>query len=371
VSHYLLFSDLSYQSFCALTKSINCDTVSQSPYAVLGRMPVAAWGAFGYALYLVLAAFAAGEQGRGGRIWALCLAAAWVFSAASTAFAYISSVKIRSYCILCIATYAVNFLLVYMAWLIRRRFPAEKLPSALGRDLRWLWEKRRLSVPLFGAWALALVSVYAMYPAYWNLVMPPPAASVPSGYTPEGNPWIGAEKPVVEIAEFSDYQCFQCRKMHFFLRHLVARYPDALRLVHFHYPMDSEFNPVLKQPFHIGSGKMALLAIHAAAAGRFWEMNDFLFDHAGESHAIDLVEAARATGLDAAELSAALNHVPYRVILQRDLRHGIRLGLHGTPSFIIDGKVYQGTIPAEILALLSGADPAAGAQTQANSARLK
>lgn len=352
VSHYRLFSDIGYQSFCALTKSINCDTVSQSPYAVLGRMPVAVWGSFGYALLTAIVVFAAGKKGREGRLWALCLSIAFVYSGFSAAFAFISSFIIRSYCILCIATYAVNFLLVYFAWMIRRRFSAEKLVAALINDLRWVWANKSVSLPAAAAWLVALSVSYACYPAYWQLIMPPPPASVASGVTPEGNPWIGAEKPVVEIVEFSDYQCFQCRKMHFFLRHLVARYPDKLRLVHCHYPMDSEYNPILKEPFHIGSGKLALLAIHAAVAGKFWAMNDFLFDRVGEGHSIDLAEAAKATGLEAAELSAALQHEPYRLCLQRDMRQGIRLGVVGTPSFLIDGQVHAGTIPPEILALL-------------------
>ena len=71
--------------------------------------------------------------------------------------------------------------------------------------------------------------------------------------------------------EFTDYLCFQCRKMHYYLRDLVARYPDKIRLVHRNYPMDHEFNPMVKEPFHVGAGKMALLAIHAAASGSFLE----------------------------------------------------------------------------------------------------
>ena len=45
--------------------------------------------------------------------------------------------------------------------------------------------------------------------------------------------------------EFTDYQCFQCRKMHYYLRKLVARYPDKIRITHCSFPMDQEFNPLL------------------------------------------------------------------------------------------------------------------------------
>jgi len=98
-------------------------------------------------------------------------------------------------------------------------------------------------------------------PRYWIFTYPVPSENVSSGITPEGNPWLGAKNPILTIEEFTDYQCFQCSKMHLMLRLLVNRHPRKLRLVHHHYPMDSEFNYILvKKPFHEGSGKLAMLA---------------------------------------------------------------------------------------------------------------
>ena len=146
----------------------------------------------------------------------------------------------------------------------------------------------------------------ADFPPYWEFHPPRADAAIPAGVTAEGHPWIGAEHPVLEITEFTDYQCFQCRKMHLYLRELIARYPDKIRLVHRNYPMDHEFNPIVKEPFHSGSGRMALLAIHAAASGSFWELNDLLFDRAVGEGRIRLEDLAAGTGIDQRLLSAAL-----------------------------------------------------------------
>ena len=51
-SHYLNYTDIAYQSFCAVSTSINCDTVSQSPYSVLFGVPVPIWGVIGYTLFI-------------------------------------------------------------------------------------------------------------------------------------------------------------------------------------------------------------------------------------------------------------------------------------------------------------------------------
>ena len=52
--------------------------------------------------------------------------------------------------------------------------------------------------------------------------------------------------------------------MHYFLRHIIAKNPDKLQLVHKHFPMDHAFNPLIKTALHVGAGRIALLAIYAA-----------------------------------------------------------------------------------------------------------
>jgi len=41
ISHYRIHTETGYQSFCALSKAINCDTVSESPYSVWWGLPLA------------------------------------------------------------------------------------------------------------------------------------------------------------------------------------------------------------------------------------------------------------------------------------------------------------------------------------------
>jgi protein-disulfide isomerase len=167
--------------------------------------------------------------------------------------------------------------------------------------------------------------------------------------------------PLIEIVEFADYQCFQCRKMHYYLRTLVARYPGQIRLTHRHYPMDHEFNPIVTEPFHVGSGRMALLAIHAAMTGRFLEMNDLLFRKASEGNDIDLDAIRREIG-DEVDLGQALVHPPYLELLLRDIRYGMKLRVMGTPAFLVDGKIFTGSIPSEVLkALVDKAEAAIAA----------
>jgi uncharacterized membrane protein/protein-disulfide isomerase len=349
VSHYRVHTDEGFQSFCALSKNINCDTVSQSPFSVWWGLPLAVWGVAAYTFILILVVFSGAPSAGRRRMWTISLVAAFACSLASVVFACISAFKIGSYCIMCIATYAINFFLVFLIWIIRRRFQVEGLLTAFARDLRFLWTNRRWSGPVFAAFGTGMLAIILTFPAYWQVVTPTAAVPIKTGLTAEGQPWIGAENPVLEITEFSDYQCFQCRKMHSYLRTLVARHPDKIRLIHRNYPMDHEINPIVKEPFHVGSGQMALLAIHGAVNGKFLEMNDLLFAKGATGQSILLKDIAEETGMDLRLLATALKHEPYIQHLQFEIRQGMKLGIIGTPSYLINGSVYEGNIPAEIL----------------------
>ena len=121
ISHFRIYTDIDYKSFCAISKTINCDTVSQSPYAIMLNIPVAIWGIMGYAFILVLLLFAGNISTDRVRIWSIILWLMLVFSIFSVILALISSYFIRSYCILCILTYGVNLALLFYTWLIRHR----------------------------------------------------------------------------------------------------------------------------------------------------------------------------------------------------------------------------------------------------------
>lgn len=350
VSHYRVHTDISYKSFCAVSRAINCDTVSQSPYAVFLDIPVPLWGVIGYLLALLLLAFAGldarrrpdGEK----RGWTLLLVVSLGYSLYSIVLALISNYLIHSYCIMCIVSYGINFALLFYCWLIRRRFTETTLAKGLVRDIRFFVSGRRRQA----TWAFlgtAVILLYLFLPSYWQVRPEGLDVSLPHGLTAEGHPWIGAEDPELTIVEFTDYLCFQCRKMHFYLRDLTEAHPETIRLVHRNFPVDHEFNPIVRNAFHVGSGKMALLSVYAAKQGKFWEMNDHLFSVKRGS--LSLKELADSTGLPAAELAGALRNQRIRRELRQDIREALSLGVTGTPSYLINGQVYLGVIPAELI----------------------
>ena len=93
---------------------------------------------------------------------------------------------------------------------------------------------------------------------------------------------------------------------------------------------------------------MALLAVYAAAEGKFWGVHDLLYQWAGNRQEIDLHELASMTDLQADRLADAAENPGIREKLTADIRFGMQLAVQATPSYLIEGKIYQGTIPPEV-----------------------
>jgi len=354
-SHYQNYTDPLYSSFCAISKSINCDTVAQSPWSILFGIPVAWWGVLFYFFFLLILL---SENRYNFAVWRGWLLVMSISSAVTLGLAGIAVWKIKSLCLVCLATYTVTFGLTYICWLGQRRCKeaidkgADNVTAAF--DLKNT--QRNYSVAA-GVFLGSLLLLYGLMPRYWLLSSAETATDIsmlPHGLTEDGHPWIGAEEPLQTITQFSDYQCFQCSKMYFLLRNFLAKHPDTLRLVHRHFPLDHKVNSVIvPEPFHEGSGDLAKVAILAAIRDKFWQTNDLLYamirSKGDNVKIIPLKEIADKTGLDINELAAALTHPAINAQLSRDIREGMRLKITGTPAFLIDGQVYQGQIPEEIL----------------------
>uniref|UniRef100_UPI00405769D4 vitamin K epoxide reductase/DsbA family protein n=1 Tax=Candidatus Electronema sp. TaxID=2698783 RepID=UPI00405769D4 len=349
-SHYQNYTDPLYSSFCAISKAINCDTVAQSPWSILFAIPVAWWGVFFYVFFLFILLT---EDRRNLAAWQGFFLVMNIASIVTLVLAVIAVTQIRSLCLVCLATYIITFFLTYTCWLGKRRCKEAVAKGAEGfsATLQKKDALRNYSTAA-GVFCLSLLLLYGLMPRYWLLAPTETDIShLPHGLTEDGHPWIGAEKPEITIEQFSDYQCFQCSKMYLLLRQMLAAHPDSLRFVHRHYPLDHKVNSVIvPEPFHQGSGDLAKIAILAALRDKFWQTNDLLYAlMRNKVQEIPLQKIADKTGLDRNELSAALLHPDIAELLRRDIWQGMKLGITGTPAFLIDGQVYQGNIPPEIL----------------------
>jgi protein-disulfide isomerase len=192
----------------------------------------------------------------------------------------------------------------------------------------------------------------AFTPAYWRMGAHQQTwmdlAGLKRGVTPDGGHTIGADNPEVTVIEFSDYQCPGCKVAHAELRNIVKQFPTRVRVIHRHFPLDQACNRSIDRPFHADACRMASIAECAGRAGRFWEANDYLFGHALELESLSNKAIARELGLDPAALETCVRGEGLAAV-KTDIDTGIALNLRGTPSFLVDGQLYFGNLPASVL----------------------
>jgi protein-disulfide isomerase len=204
----------------------------------------------------------------------------------------------------------------------------------------------------------------ATVPPYWRVEASTGPGGLSIGRTAAGHPWIGASEPVLEIEEFSDYQCPHCQRGHDAVRKLLESYPDRVRLVHRHYPLGRACNPLVRRPYHPEACRYARLAYCAQQKGRFWEANDYLYAHGRRRNPVRAEELAAAIDLDAGSLKRCAASERAAQAIQQDLESGRDLGVRGTPTFVVEGVKYPGRIPPDVirraLSGSGGAPPATG-----------
>lgn len=354
--HVLVYTDPNYQSVCAVSEGINCETVAASPYAVFAGLPVSVWGILGYVSMGVLALWSMGRKRPHptwpwGILWVLTLSSATV----SALLAYISATRIDSLCLFCMASYAINAALLVLAGSYTRQ-SGRRAWSLLVADVT-AWRARPLTptlLTLVGLGAVALLQVGV--PRYWHTPGWDDLPRLTQGVDERGHHWIGAATPQLTIVEFSDYECPHCRAAHKQIRQLAARYPQQIRLIHRHLPLDQDCHPELKRPFHQYACRFALAAECAGSQGYFWQMNDALFaiQESRKARDVDVRALAIGIGLDRSEFERCVEERVTAGRLEEDLREAIDRKLSGTPSYLVNGRIFLGRIPPEELEHLLG-----------------
>jgi protein-disulfide isomerase/uncharacterized membrane protein len=345
--HVFVHTDPSYHSVCAMSDGVNCETVASSPYSVFARLPVSVWGIVGYVVMGLLVVWGLGRR-RLHSYWPLGLLLPLTAFAAgvSVVLAFVSATRIDSICLFCTGSYVINAGLLVLCAIAVWRSGVPPL-DLLSRDIRSLVSRPFLVVVLVLTGVIAIAVLRAYVPAYWKTPGWTDLPKLASGTDEDGSQWIGATAPSLTIVEFSDYECPHCRAAHKSTRLFAAKHPEQVRLVHRHLPLDMACHPRLRRPFHARACRFAEAAECAGLQGRFWEMNDALFSvqETTKTENVDPIDLAVRLGLDRAEFKTCLDEHRTAERVAGDVAAAIDLRLTGTPTFLINDRVFLGRMP--------------------------
>ncbi len=148
---------------------------------------------------------------------------------------------------------------------------------------------------------------------------------------PYAGAWIGNPKGDVTLVEYYDYNCGFCRASLPTIDRLVAA-DRNLRVVFKELPVLSD-----------ESRTAARAALAAASQGKFKAFHDALYA-AGPVSDATIAQAAKASGVDAARIPADAD-----ATIRQNMETAAKLGITGTPSWVVGDQVLSGALPIERL----------------------
>lgn len=151
------------------------------------------------------------------------------------------------------------------------------------------------------------------------------------------SPVKGPADAPVTIVEFSDLECPFCRTVLPTVRELMDLYPNKVRWVFKHNPLN----------FHRNAQLAHQAALAAGEQGKFWEMHDLVFANQREMSREHLFAHARTLELDMVRFENDIDREDFKSSIQADLEEGRKLGVPGTPMFFINGRRVSGAKPLQ------------------------
>ena len=146
------------------------------------------------------------------------------------------------------------------------------------------------------------------------------------------DPAQGKASAPVTLVEFSDFQCPWCARAEPTVKEIEQAHPDDVRIVWKHFPL------VSIHPNAMPAALAAEAAREQGGAGKFWAMHDKLFSNQQALSDATYMQYARELGLDVSRFEKELASPQLKARVEEDSQLGAKLGVNGTPTFIVNGE---------------------------------
>ena len=343
-------------SGCSISAYVDCDRVSQSPFAAVAGVPISAAALMVYVALGVLLALPLGARFRSSEraLAEIATVLTGAGSLVAVGLALLSALVIGGLCLYC-ALLQVTTIGLFLLLLWRRgALKPRSRPGARSRP-----QARRPPVPK-RAIASATVALLAGVVVALAAALGFEAEALSTGtraaglalaqadsaylarrvhvFETDGVPGVGPADAPVRLMVFGDYNCSHCRNFDPEALRLAVDFPDQVRVYFKFYPLDGTCNRTMGS--RTSTSCLAAAAAYAAhQQGRFIEYHLLLYEHFQNHQPQRLLanaEEARVADPEAfvrdLQSEAAFRHIT------RDIDEGVRAGVSSTPTVFVNGR---------------------------------
>lgn len=183
---------------------------------------------------------------------------------------------------------------------------------------------------------------------------PESGVKIPEQLLRTDSPALGPAEAKVTIVEFYDPECESCAAFHPAVKTLMKEFDGKVRLV-------SRY-----ATFHKNARKAAIYTEAAGEQGKYWEMQEKLFEKQGEwgekhgqapaapTTSTDALfeNYAKELGLNVEQLKLSVADPKHAVRVDRDMSDVDVLKVKRTPTFYVNGRLLARLSPADLRALI-------------------
>lgn len=146
----------------------------------------------------------------------------------------------------------------------------------------------------------------------------------------DGSPLLGAENAPITIVEFSDFECPYCAKRAPEVKRIQAKFPNKVNVIFKHFPLS----------FHKNAPAAHAASIAAHKQGKFWEYRFKLAPFYRGLNEAKFIQVAQDLGLDMEKFKKDMKVAgANQVKIDKDMALGSQVGVRGTPTFYVNGKL--------------------------------
>lgn len=370
--HY--FPDASGIFSCGDGIANPCMAVSQSQYASLFTIPVAAYGLLFYIfiLFFCLIADYAGKKYIELAV-ALVLPLAFAGVAADIIFASIL-IYMKQACSLCIATYAVNVLILAVSLATYKSIKKDDdfgIIKTIKENFTFTetdYYKKASSASIV---IIAFLMIFAIFSTTQVLHLKSAKNRIPNDEiqnfmkmfysSPLENPALPGSKIIIgekgaklTIHVFTDFLCSACYEFYKVEKMLLAKYKGKLNIVYYNFPLDSTCNKGVKRSVYPDS---CIAARAMTAASESGILDEYIYQHFRNYHLYKkgytdyiIKENLKTAPVDAhLKFTENMNSKITSESLDNHLKAAKSLNINSTPTIFINGRRIEGAPPFQML----------------------
>lgn len=151
---------------------------------------------------------------------------------------------------------------------------------------------------------------------------------------------LGNPQGDVTIVEFMDYNCGFCKRALEDVRALAKEDPKLKVVI-------KDF-PILG-PDSVEASRVAVAAMTQLQGAKYFDFHDKLMATKGRVNGAKALEIAKESGADIERLKKDMGSTQTKAVIEGTVALGDRLGLTGTPAFIVGDEVVFGAVGVPVL----------------------